>query len=536
MSRLPRGPARLLAGLCALSLLAAPSSSQAFKKEAYPEKGLELQRPRRYVEIPVQPTEPWIVLRYVEEKDERSPKPIQPELAIVRIDWKPDPEPEPEDGPEPEPEPGEGPAVKPGIDPDPEPVPPPITTLERYAEQVLGGFTLGAEVELDEPKVQGAYVLHEYKLDPKGSGRQRGYAFAWRSAARTYALLGSCHETNLQEELKTWRVVAEKLAIGDPVESKETVKWRRYYERRPELSSPEFRLKIRSAAVKGWEVEDSEHYILVYSTKDEALIRSLKQRLEAIRKAYLELFPPARAIEAVSAVRICRDADEYRKYGGPPGTGGYWHAPAEELVFFDYADKDGDRGSGKEDSLIVLYHEAFHQYIHYSVGELAPHSWFNEGYGDYFSGAVLNAYGEVAKIGVNPWRINTIQRAIQEYEFVPWKEIIKFEQPEYYNPAIRHICYAQGWSMIYFLNQSPEVKRNPLWSGILTTYFKVLKEEHARATAELDQAGVAKDDPKRAEAELSTRKLAVEAAFKDVDLDKLERAWLAFTQELKPPK
>ena len=32
----------------------------------------------------------------------------------------------------------------------------------------------------------------------------------------------------------------------------------------------------------------------------------------------------------------------------------------------------------------MLYHEAFHQFIHYSAGELPPHSWYNEGHGDYF--------------------------------------------------------------------------------------------------------------------------------------------------------
>ena len=45
------------------------------------------------------------------------------------------------------------------------------------------------------------------------------------------------------------------------------------------------------------------------------------------------------------------------------------------------------------DTLAVLYHEAFHQFIFYSVGEVAPHSWFNEGHGDYFSGADVVGFG-----------------------------------------------------------------------------------------------------------------------------------------------
>src|SRR5262245_42760313 len=223
MSRLPPTRVGLLAALCALLLFTAPAAAQAFKKEQYPDKGLEVQRPRRYVEIPVQPTEQWIVLRYVEEVDERAPKPSRPELALVRVDWAPDPEPEPEPAPAPPDDGGEGERTraKPVVEVKEQGPPPPITTLERYAEQKLGGLTLGAEVKLVEPKTQGEYVLHEYRLDAK-KGRQRGYVFAWRSAARTYALFGFCSEENYEDALKTWRVVAEKLVIGEPVESKET--------------------------------------------------------------------------------------------------------------------------------------------------------------------------------------------------------------------------------------------------------------------------------------------------------------------------
>lgn len=538
MSRLP-APARRLAivplALLALPLLSARSDAQ-YRREKYPEKGLEVQRPRKYEYLQVQPTERWIQLRYVEERDERSPKPTPPELTIVQIDWVPDPEPEPAPiVPKEEEEEGdERSRSKPAQEETPEEVPLPISNLERYVEQEMHGFELGAPVELRKPRSQDGYELREYHLVPRGKQRLRGYAFEWKSDARTIAVLGLASEGDFEDQLKTWRHVAEKLAISEPVESRETQRWRRYYELRPQYSAPEFRLKIRASNLGDWEVDDSDNYILVYSTKKEALIRSLKQRLEAIRKAYLELFPPVDEIDAVSAVRICRDAAEYRLYGGPPRTGGYWHAVAEELVFFDYEDKDGERGSGKEDSLIVLYHEAFHQYIYYSVGEVAPHSWFNEGYGDYFSGAVFNSYGEVQKIGVNPWRIHTIQRAIEEYDYVPWDEIIEYEQSQYYrNPAV---CYAQGWSMIYFLNQSPEVRRNERWSQILPIYFDELKKAHALEAAQLERSGLEDDLEQRAEAAVRTRKEAVDAAFEGVDLREIEEAWAAFTRGLSPPR
>ena len=59
-----------------------------------------------------------------------------------------------------------------------------------------------------------------------------------------------------------------------------------------------------------------------------------------------------------------------------------------------------------ETTLAVLYHEAFHQYIYYSVGKVAPHSWFNEGHGDYYAGA---RYAD-KKFTIRPfaWRVPAV--------------------------------------------------------------------------------------------------------------------------------
>ena len=233
---------------------------------------------------------------------------------------------------------------------------------------------------------------------------------------------------------------------------------------------------------------------------------------------------------AVSTVRVCKSAAEYRAYGGPPGSGGYWNSAEEELVFFDYENVKGQAGTGKANSRIVLYHEAFHQYIYYSTGELPPHSWYNEGTGDYFSGAVISG-GKVKKIGVNPWRIQRIQNHIEQGEYVPWSEIVRYEQPQYYANAA--LCYAQGWSMIYFLRTSRDVERNPQWAKILPTYFDVLKAEYTAALAELG------DDPprsKRMEVGKAARDKAVEAAFEDVDYYEIEDAWKEYVLDLKVPK
>src|SRR4030095_1230319 len=96
-------------------------------------------------------------------------------------------------------------------------------------------------------------------------------------------------------------------------------------------------------------------------------------------------------------------------YGGPPGTAGYWNDEAEELVFFDMDDR---KDMADDNTLAVLYHEAFHQYIYYSVGNVAPHSWFNEGHGDYYAGA---KYG-TTRFTIEPfrWRVPVLKTALNQ--------------------------------------------------------------------------------------------------------------------------
>ncbi len=195
-------------------------------------------------------------------------------------------------------------------------------------------------------------------------------------------MLGTCAD-EAERNIGAWRRCAESLEFFEPVVPPAAVKWTKFYAKSPRFREPEQRVKVRAGLLEGWEADDTENYLLIHDTKNGNLIQHLAKRLEAIRRAYVELFPAVGEIRAVSTVRICKDRDEYYRNGGPSGTAGYWNSRAEELVLYDF--ESGQEA--KEEARTVLFHEAFHQYIHYAAGELAPHSWFNEGYGDYFSGA-----------------------------------------------------------------------------------------------------------------------------------------------------
>lgn len=355
------------------------------------------------------------------------------------------------------------------------------------------------------------------------------------------------------------------------------------------------RAEIENSLIKGWGimVSPKKNYIVIYNMargKNKALARTIAERIEKIReKVYEVQFPPAQKVDAVSIVRVCKDAKEYHAYGGPGGSAGYWNSWSEELVFYDMVpSKKVD-----ENTLAVLYHEAFHQYIFYSVGNVAPHSWFNEGHGDYYAGSKYTAGN--FKIAPFKWRTGTVKDAIrkgpreriitkdaQGKESVTWgntgytplEHLVRFTQPDYY--AYPGISYAQGWSFVYFLREVvPKNKEyKAKWGHILDVYFNTLKDE-VNKTGQMKRAGQGDpekpagpgDDPKPGEpgkdgepgedgepgdegdpddgdtdepaeevdpgfqpepvgfATPDALRLAIDAAFKGVNFQELEKAW-----------
>ena len=258
--------------------------------------------------------------------------------------------------------------------------------------------------------------------------------------------------------------------------------------------------EIEKGLVKGWDVivSPNKNYVIIYNTngkRNNSLARTLSERIEAIRaQVYETQFPPSKPVEAVSIVRICGNALEYHAYGGPGGSAGYWSDDSEELVFFDMS----PGRAVDDDTLAVLYHEAFHQFVYYSVGQVAPHSWFNEGHGDYYAGSKIGD----GKFTIKPfrWRVKAVKDAMKagpielgeiaevgedaKYQvprdstgYVPLKALVRFTQGEYY--SYPRICYAEGWSLVYFLREI--VPKNPDWNAkwgkILEVYFRTLKEE-----------------------------------------------------------
>jgi len=291
---------------------------------------------------------------------------------------------------------------------------------------------------------------------------------------------------------------------------------------------------------KDWKLYETPNYFIVSSSDDKEFIEELKGRLEAIRAVYEVDYPaakvaeikaeaarvstgakeekgepeaeapPAAAVDPMEAsrcsiVRICKDRDEYMSYGGMENTAGFFSPNARELVLYD------DRANrGRNFTWLVMNHEAFHQYIFYFYGNISPHSWYNEGTGDFYSGYVYkNARFTLEK---NLERKEAIRKAIQAGTQVPLKELMRWSQKEYYGDNKRGADalqnYAQGWSLIWFLRTGKKNNAkgwDPKWDTLLEDYLRILA-----ATGKPEQA--------------------IEQCLTGIDIDALEAAWLDYTK------
>jgi hypothetical protein len=179
-----------------------------------------------------------------------------------------------------------------------------------------------------------------------------------------------------------------------------------------------------------------------------------------------------------------------------------------------------------------MYHEGFHQYIHYACGDFAPHSWFNEGHGDYFAGSTVST----SSVSMKPfeWRVETLkQHLIEKKDLIPTKSLVRLPQSEYYSNA--GLKYAQGWALVYFVRN---VTKNKRYQEITEVYFQHLRDNIAALKAEGDGVGGESVpgipgvssrrfvDMEKAEKVLSD---AVDKAFDGIDMtafDKEFHAWI----------
>lgn len=537
LSSAPMSP-RSVAVSFAFVLAAAASAQAPGGYKTYENKQAELTffYPTAFGEVPLPPTEQVLVAKFVlrsvplelKKVDARLLKAYASELLVFSFDQE-----TPTTGvPEPQAAPSGPATVKEAMEAAGR-----VTSWQQFVER-FAQWRL-----VPDPKKPDQFTL-QWQKPPLAGVVPAGYLVRKQEGSTTFGVYGFTLEPYGKRFESQLLKVAGSLAIADEERSAEAAQRIERLYQDGKYRGVEARKQARAALARGWKALDTENYLIVHHSKNEALMKRIGREIEAMRAFYAALFPATGAMDVVNVVRVCRTRDEYHQYGGPPNTGGYWHPGNEELVFYDYSytqrtlTDDERKAMGKrrltnDDSLLVLYHEAFHQYIHYAIGEFSPHDWFNEGYGDYFSGAALSdSTSRVLRIDPSPWRIHLAKDQCEFDEgFVPLDKLLRAERQEFYGPRIGHY-YAAAWSFVYFLKNSKEVAAHPQWSKLLDVYFAEVKSAYQAGLAEL---GANADLGQKQVAGWDARKHAIDTALAGIDLAALETQWRKWVVDLHDP-
>ncbi len=241
-------------------------------------------------------------------------------------------------------------------------------------------------------------------------------------------------------------------------------------------------------------------------------IGSLLERIYAEYSAMFKFEKDEKLVPRVYVFDRREDFLEFSRRLGPGGDGAagyYW--PALRILVVDAADVGEQRGVLRARGMTTIFHEAFHQFLDYYV-EGAPH-WFNEGIAEYFGPSLPVAGQRKLTVGVvvktypggHPTRYQVLQGALKAGAYpavTPLRKLVELERHAFMDPEKVGVHYAQAWAFIHYL-----ANRHPKGKKMLVDYFNALRRGEGRRAAH-------------------------EAAFKDVDWDKVEADWKAYVQKL----
>ncbi|HVS19443.1 MAG TPA: hypothetical protein VMT18_12635 [Planctomycetota bacterium] len=477
--------------LLTVALAAATPIQGGYTTEEFPEHGLSLPRPRDFVLAPLPMDEYWRVLYFAEKPSvvQRQGRSKPPICFVVRIDGDPQ---------------GARPASGTSE---------PIVDFDGYIAAFHTSYARSAA--RGEERERDGYVGNEYDLIPDKESSGASWCFVYERSQptpRTFALIGNCGKQDLQALLPIWREMAGKMRFADPVAPDRSAA-ERLYAGKP-FSALSTRVDLRMRLVRGWDAEDSEHFIALVHQPRKPYLKRVLADLEGLHAAFEDKFAWSTSADVVGVLRLCESRDEYLLYGGDPNFAALWNDSIGELILYDPV-KDGDR-AGEDAALASLRGQAFAQYAHEQVGKLA-HPWFTRGYIDYYSGAQLS--GRSLKVRPSSG-LAYVQRRIEKGDVPPWSELLRAIGAEF--DKLKGF-YLSG-SLVYFLRESKEAAAHERWSGLLDRYLSTLLATHAEQL----EAGSASADARSA-----AREAALAAALEGVDANELGSTWARFTSALR---
>jgi len=222
-----------------------------------------------------------------------------------------------------------------------------------------------------------------------------------------------------------------------------------------------------SYATQDWTFGDAHgrklttpHYEIYTTLRDDVLVQSLPDFIEAALERYQQLVPPARCPAALMPVYVFASRGQWleftRQFTGPRyqiyvhvRNGGYTE---RGVVVMEYV--------AHSTTFPILAHEGFHQYLHYYVGDSAP-AWLNEGLatlseGQRWDGMRLASFDPA----FNPRRRNDLAEAVVRNQLHALPKLLQTNAGEIITGSDRSVAtyYAQLWALMLFLQEGAGAK------------------------------------------------------------------------------
>jgi len=254
----------------------------------------------------------------------------------------------------------------------------------------------------------------------------------------------------------------------------------------------------------GWWYAEAADYIFISNIRGAAgksLVRELQNTLPTLREAFAKVVEPFSDKREVNVVRIVDSKEAYATYVGEQleWSVGCWMPSRRELCILSQGEDSRD---DKEKTVMIIRHEAFHQYLFYASDGRIDATWYNEGHAGFFEAAELKAQKRVEVKESNKKRtlMENLDAAAQNIPL-----ILDMDHTQFYagGDQKRSLNYATAWGLVCFLHCGTSTGKAAAYAKVLGNYRQALKTSR-------------------------DAKAATQEAFEDVDMKALQNAFLDF--------
>ena len=263
----------------------------------------------------------------------------------------------------------------------------------------------------------------------------------------------------------------------------------------PALSAQERIGKARGKIKIAWSELNTKNYKIEY----EAVIpvqtaQKIGGELEDILVQYQGLFRFKSSKKML--VRFMDSENTYEQVGGDPRMAGFYNPGSgylviKQLPFYDL--------------IPIVYHEAFHQYLHSFVGDVQIPIWFNEGMAVYFGGMQRDEKSKTRALSpklIKRGKIRMVKDAINTRTQIPLETLLKVTHEEFHDKENEALYYSQSFAVMFYFMQLSRGKA-------ALNYMKELKKT---------------GDPEAANTKLFGKKMK--------NLKRIEASWKSYIRKL----